>query len=184
VTVQETSLKGVLLIEPTVYRDERGAFHESWNARRYQEHGIPGAFVQDNVSVSRKGVLRGLHVQHPQPQGKLVSVLEGAVWDVAVDLRPGSPTYGQWTGVELTAENPRQLWIPVGFAHGFQVTSERAVFHYKCTAYYAPECEHSLRWDDPDLGIDWPITPPTLSEKDAAAPLLRELEATLSGGEG
>jgi dTDP-4-dehydrorhamnose 3,5-epimerase len=175
-----TSLPGTLILEPRVFTDERGRFYESWQAERYRELGIDGRFVQDNVSFSTRGVLRGLHYQDPQPQGKLVSVLQGAVWDVAVDLRAGSPTYGAWFGVELSAENARQFWVPAGFAHGFQVVSDTALFHYKCTDYYAPQCERSLRWDDPDLAIEWPIAEPRLSPKDAAAPLLRESEPVVS----
>jgi dTDP-4-dehydrorhamnose 3,5-epimerase len=173
--VVETRLAGVLILEPRVFRDDRGHFLESWNSARYAEHGIPERFVQDNLSVSRRGVLRGLHFQYPSPQGKLVSAVQGAVFDVAVDLRKGSPTFGEWVGVELSQENHRQMWIPEGFAHGFQVTSESALFTYKCTEYYAPEHEGSLRWNDPDLAIEWPIPEPVLSSKDADAPLLRDL---------
>jgi dTDP-4-dehydrorhamnose 3,5-epimerase len=170
--VIETRLPGVLILEPRVFRDARGHFAETWQRERYREHGIPAEFVQDNMSFSQHGVLRGLHYQNPQPQGKLVSVLQGAVWDVAVDLRRGSNTFGRWVGVELTGESLRQLWIPEGFAHGFVVTGESALFSYKCTAPYAPEYEHSLRWNDPDLGITWPVDDPVVSAKDAAAPLL------------
>ena len=176
-TVKPTALPGVLLIEPRVFRDGRGHFLETWHEARYREAGIAGPFVQDNVSVSTRGVLRGLHVQNPHPQGKLVGVLEGAVWDVAVDVRPDSPTFRQWVGCTLSGENGHQLWIPPGFAHGFVVTSERAVFAYKCTDVYRPEAELTVRWDDPALGIAWPVEAPELSAKDAAAPLLGEIGA-------
>lgn len=170
--VTETKLSGVLLFEPRVFRDERGFFLETWKRERYAAAGIDADFVQDNVSCSRRGVLRGLHYQNPMPQGKLVSVVQGTVFDVAVDLRADSPTLAQWVGVELSADNLHQLYIPEGFAHGFLVTSETAVVSYKCTAPYAPEHERSLRWDDPEIGIDWPIRIPNLSPKDASAPLL------------
>ncbi|WP_412062432.1 dTDP-4-dehydrorhamnose 3,5-epimerase [Rubrivirga sp. IMCC45206] len=170
-TVTETELDGVRLLEPRVFEDERGRFLETWNAERYAEAGIPGPFVQDNVSVSKRGVVRGLHFQTPpHAQAKLVQVLEGSVYDVAVDLRRGSPTFGQHVGVELSAENGRQMYVPAGFAHGFAVTSETALFTYKCSAPYAPHHEGSLRWDDPALGIDWPVERPHLSAKDRAAP--------------
>ncbi|HEX6927542.1 MAG TPA: dTDP-4-dehydrorhamnose 3,5-epimerase [Longimicrobiaceae bacterium] len=173
--VLETAIQGVLVIQPTVFQDSRGYFLETWSRPRYEQYGIPGTFAQDNVSSSRKGVLRGLHFQDPNPQGKLVTVLHGSVWDVAVDLRPGSPTFGRWVGHELSAENARQVWIPEGFAHGFVVLSDEAVFSYKCTGLYQRDAEHSLRWNDPDLGIEWPVAQPLLSLKDAEAPLLREL---------
>ena len=176
-TVTETALPGVLLIEPRVFRDPRGFFLETWNADRYRDAGIAGPFVQDNASRSARGVLRGLHVQNPYAQGKLVGVLDGAVFDVAVDVRAGSPTFGRWVGYELSAENGRQLWVPPGFAHGFVVASETALFTYKCTDRYAPEHEFSVAWDDPDLGIDWPLEAPSLSAKDAAAPRLRDVPA-------
>lgn len=172
--VIQTALPGVLIIEPKVFGDDRGFFFESYQAERYADAGIAGPFVQDNVSRSVKGTLRGLHLQEPRPQGKLVGVLSGAVYDVAVDVRRGSPTFGKWIGVDLSAQNKRQLWIPPGFAHGFCVTSDSADFMYKCTEYYAPEFEQSVRWDDPELGIDWPVTQPLLSKKDAAAPRLKD----------
>ena len=172
--VIETDLPGVLIVEPKVFGDERGFFMESYNAGRYGEAGLPDRFVQDNLSFSRRGVLRGLHFQNPQPQGKLVSVLQGEVFDVAVDIRVGSPTFGRWTGVSLSAENKRQFYVPPDFAHGFVVTSDVALFYYKCTDYYAPHAEGSVLWDDPEIGIEWPIEAPTLSEKDRAAPTLRE----------
>jgi dTDP-4-dehydrorhamnose 3,5-epimerase len=178
VNVVETKLPGALVIEPDVFGDARGFFMESWNGRRYEEWGIPPAgsrFVQDNLSLSAHGVLRGLHFQNPQPQGKLVSVLRGEVFDVAVDIRTGSPTFGLWTGVTLSAENKRQFWVPPGFAHGFVVTGEEALFYYKCTDYYAPEYDGSILWNDPEIGIEWPIEAPTLSGKDRAAPALREM---------
>jgi dTDP-4-dehydrorhamnose 3,5-epimerase len=175
VNVIETNLPGVLIVEPKVFGDERGFFMESWNGRRYEEAGLPGRFVQDNLSYSARGVLRGLHFQNPQPQGKLVSVLRGEVFDVAVDIRVGSPTFGRWTGVTLSADNKRQFYVPENFAHGFVVTSEVALFFYKCTDYYAPSSEGIVLWNDPDIGIEWPIDAPTLSERDRAAPPLREM---------
>jgi dTDP-4-dehydrorhamnose 3,5-epimerase len=173
--VMKTDLPGVLAIEPKVFGDERGFFMESWNGRRYGEVGLPDNFVQDNLSFSARGVLRGLHFQNPQPQGKLVSVLQGEVFDVAVDIRLGSPTFGEWTGTTLSAENRRQLFIPPDFAHGFVVTSEAALFFYKCTDYYAPASERTVLWNDPDIGIEWPIAEPSLSEKDRSASRLREM---------
>lgn len=170
--VAETMLPGVLLVSPKVFGDDRGFFMEAWNGRRYEASGIPDHFVQDNLSYSARGVLRGLHFQHPRPQGKLVSVLLGEVFDVAVDIRVGSPTFGRWTGAFLSAENKRQLWIPEGFAHGFLVTSENALFSYKCTDYYAPEYDAAIVWNDPDIRIDWPVEDPVLSGKDVAAPPL------------
>ncbi|BBL80618.1 dTDP-4-dehydrorhamnose 3,5-epimerase [Rubrobacter xylanophilus] len=173
--VLETELPGVLLVEPDVFGDERGFFMESWSGRRYREAGLPERFVQDNLSFSRRGVLRGLHFQHPRGQGKLVSVLRGEVFDVAVDVRRGSPTFGRWVGVSLSEENKRQLYIPPGFAHGFVVLSEAALFFYKCTEYYAPECERTVLWNDPEIGICWPVEEPVLSEKDREAPTLRNM---------
>ena len=164
--IETTPLAGLLLITPDVYGDERGFFQETWNLRRYTDAGLDRLFVQDNLSRSRKGILRGLHFQNPGAQGKLVYVLEGEVFDVAVDVRADSPTFGQWYGVTLSAENHRQLFVPEGFAHGFCVTSETALFAYKCTDFYNPKAEFSLLWNDPDIGIDWPITNPELSEKD------------------
>lgn len=173
--VTELALPGVLLIEPRVFGDARGWFMESWHAERYAAAGVGAGFVQDNVSFSRRGTLRGLHYQHPHPQGKLVGVLEGEVWDVAVDIRVGSPTFGRWVGTVLSAENHRQLYIPPGFAHGFVVTSDVALFHYKCTDVYHPEAEGTVLWSDPALGIDWPVAAPTVSQKDAAALPLAQL---------
>jgi dTDP-4-dehydrorhamnose 3,5-epimerase len=171
-----TKLPGLLLLEPKVYSDPRGYFFESWSERRYIEHGVPASFVQDNVSRSTRGTLRGLHLQAPpMEQGKLVSVLDGEVFDVVVDVRSGSPTFGQWLGETLSASNARQLYVPPGFAHGFCVLSESALFAYKCTQYYSPQAELALRWNDPEIGIVWPLAEPLLSAKDAAAPSLREL---------
>ena len=182
----ETDLPGCRVIEPRVFGDERGYFYESWNAARFGEHGLPTSFVQGNVSASTRGVLRGLHFQWPtNPQGKYVSVLEGEVYDVAVDIRRGSPTFGRWTAVVLGAANKRHFWIPPGFAHGFQALSERAVFTYLCTAPYDPSSDTGIRWDDPQLAIDWPIAEPSLSPKDAVAPLLADLPPErLPGFEG
>lgn len=171
----QTALPGVVILEPAVYGDERGFFMETWNRRCYEEAGVPADFVQDNLSYSTKGILRGLHFQNPNPQGKLVSVLQGEVFDVAVDIRDGAPTFGKCAGVVLSSENKRQLYIPEGFAHGFLVTGKEALFSYKCTDYYNREAEHSLLWNDPDLAIDWPIEDPVLSDKDRAALPLAEL---------
>jgi dTDP-4-dehydrorhamnose 3,5-epimerase len=168
-------LAGLVLIEPNVFGDARGFFLESWNQRRYHEHGLDVNYVQDNFSFSRRGTLRGLHFQNPTPQGKLVSVLQGEVFDVAVDIRRKSPTFGRWHGVTLTGESKRQFYVPAGFAHGFLVLSETALFHYKCTDFYSPKDEMSIRWNDPDLGIQWPVKDAILSEKDAAAPRLRDV---------
>ena len=171
----ETALPGVLILEPRVFRDDRGYFLETWNGARYAELGLPERFVQDNLSSSTKGVLRGLHYQHPNGQGKLVSVARGEVFDVAADIRPDSPSFGQWVGVLLSSENHRSLYIPPGFAHGFVVLSDDALFSYKCTEYYAPNYEASLIWNDPDLAIRWPVADPHLSPKDLAAPRLRDV---------
>jgi dTDP-4-dehydrorhamnose 3,5-epimerase len=170
-----TRLEGMYLIEPRVFRDERGSFLECWNEQRYRELGIEGPFVQDNASVSTEGVLRGLHFQTPHAQGKLVSVLLGEVFDVAVDLRMGSTTFGQWVGYRLSAENGHQLYIPAGLAHGFVTLSRHAVFSYKCTEYYTPAAEYTLLWNDPDVGIEWPVAEPVLSEKDRAGLPLGEI---------
>ena len=173
--VTQTPLAGLLIIEPKVFGDERGFFLETWSQKRYQEAGINVDFVQDNLSFSRYGVLRGLHFQNPLAQGKLVYVLQGEVFDVAVDIRKGSPTFGQWHGVSLSGENKRQFWVPAGFAHGFCVTSETALFAYKCTELYAPPHERAIRWDDPTLAIDWPVDVAQVSEKDRLAPLLADI---------
>jgi dTDP-4-dehydrorhamnose 3,5-epimerase len=174
-TIVPCGLPGLLLLEPQVFGDARGYFLETWNQRRARELGLDVEFVQDNISMSRRGALRGMHYQNPRPQAKLVAVFQGEVFDVAVDLRRGSPTFGQWHGVVLSAENKRQLFIPVGFAHGFAVLSESALFYYKCAAVYSPEDEVCFRWDDPQIGIQWPIRAPLLSEKDQRAPWFREL---------
>ncbi len=173
--VIETALEGVRIIEPRVFEDRRGFFFESYNERAYAEHGIGDRWVQDNHSRSVRGVLRGLHYQAPPGQAKLVRVVVGEVYDVAVDVRFGSPTFGQYVGVVLSAENRRQLYIPVGLAHGFCVLSETADFLYKVTSYYAPQDERGIRWDDPTLGIPWPVRDPILSDKDLALPFLRDI---------
>jgi dTDP-4-dehydrorhamnose 3,5-epimerase len=174
--VRKTRLPGVLVFEPDVYGDERGFFLETFQSERYREHiGPAHSFVQDNHSRSSRGVLRGLHAQEKHPQGKLVRVARGEVFDVAVDIDPESPTFGQWVGERLSDSNHRQLWIPPGYAHGFVVLSEIADFEYKCTDYYHREDEIGVLWDDPDIGIDWPLDDPVLSAKDAALPKLREL---------
>lgn len=180
--VTTTEIPGVLLIEPRVFRDPRGYFLETWNLPRYSGHGLPERFVQDNLSVSAVGVLRGLHVQTPNCQAKLVSVVSGSVYDVAVDVRRGSPTFGRWVGQYLTAADHRQLFIPAGFAHGFVVTGEAspgagATFVYKCDAPYAPGDELTVRFDDPDLGIEWPTPSPVLSDKDRAGLRLGDVPA-------
>lgn len=172
--VENTKLPGVLLIKPDIFGDSRGYFLESWNRRRYAEAGLDRDFVQDNLSLSKQGILRGLHFQQPGPQGKLVQVLKGEVYDVAVDIRVGSPTFGQWVGVTLSEDNHLQFYVPEGFAHGFCVTSEMALFSYKCTTFYNPSAEFSLRWDDPDLAIDWPCKEPLLSAKDQAGLFLKD----------
>ncbi|HHX3463860.1 TPA: dTDP-4-dehydrorhamnose 3,5-epimerase [Legionella pneumophila] len=179
--VMETKIPGVKIIEPSVHGDGRGYFYESFQAKRYQDLvGIKDHFVQDNFSRSQKGVLRGLHCQSQQAQGKLVSVLAGEVFDVAVDIRLGSPTFGQWVGVILSGENKKQFWIPKGFAHGFYVLSDVADFTYKCTDYYHPESEFSIHYLDPQLAIDWPLGEPVqLSPKDAAAKPLSLIDAEL-----
>jgi dTDP-4-dehydrorhamnose 3,5-epimerase len=172
----QTKLANCVIIEPKVYGDDRGFFLETFQAERYASAGITLPFVQDNHSRSSKGVLRGLHFQKTKPQGKLVRVVRGEVYDVAVDIRLGSPTYGRWEAVVLSADNKKQFWVPPGFAHGFVVISDSADFEYKCTDYYDPSDEGSLLWSDPDLNIPWPIDKPILSEKDAQAPLLANLK--------
>jgi dTDP-4-dehydrorhamnose 3,5-epimerase len=174
VNVTPTEIPDVLVLSPRVFADDRGAFFESFNRRAFAEAlGREVEFVQDNQSTSRRHVLRGLHYQEPQPQGKLVRALAGTIYDVAADIRPGSATFGRWVGVELSAANRRQLWVPEGLAHGFLVLSESAEVLYKTTDFYAPSCERCLRWDDPTLAIRWPLTaPPLLSPRDAAAPTL------------
>jgi len=172
--VTDTPLPGLRVIELDSFGDARGFFMELFRDRRYLDAGIDRPFVQDNFSRSVKDTLRGLHFQEPYPQGKLVQVLQGTVFDVAVDIRRGSPTFGQWFGLELSGENRRQLWIPPGFAHGFCVTSASADFLYKCTEYYVPEADRVLAWNDPTIGIRWPTQTPLLSKKDAAAKPLSE----------
>jgi len=174
--VIETAIPGVLIIEPKVFGDERGFFLETWQKRRYAAHGIPSSMVQDNQAYSSHGVLRGMHVQHPHAQGKLVQVLRGEVFDVAVDVRRGSPWFGRWVGVLLSGENKRQFWVPEGFAHGYYVTGEDALFTYKCTDFYDPQNEVSVAWDDQDIGIEWPLSgDPILSQRDAAAIALKQI---------
>ena len=173
--ILETSLKDVLIIEPDIFTDQRGFFMETFHQEKYRELGMDVAFVQDNLSYSVRGTLRGLHYQHPHDQAKLIQVLTGRVFDVAVDIRPGSPTFGQWTGLELDSESRRQIYIPEGFAHGFCVMSERAIVTYKCTDFYAPHDEGGIIWSDPYVGIHWPITDPVLSEKDSQYPLLKDI---------
>lgn len=173
--VRTTPLDGVLLIAPRVFGDARGFFLETFQAERYAEAGIPDPFVQDNHSRSARGVLRGLHYQIERPQGKLVMVTKGAVFDVVVDIRKGSPTFGQWFGAELNDENHHQLYVPPGFAHGFCVLSDQADFLYKCTEYYAPDLERSIIWNDPDIAVAWPLEAPSLSARDAKAPRLKDV---------
>jgi dTDP-4-dehydrorhamnose 3,5-epimerase len=176
----ETELPGVILIEPKVFEDARGYFMETWRESLYRDAGIDARFVQENVSRSlHRNTLRGLHYQVVEPQGKLVRVVEGSAFDVAVDLRRGSRNYLKWVGFELAADDRHLLWIPPGFAHGFLVTSDAAEFEYKCTAYYVPEHDRAIRWDDPNIGIDWPLgadVAPVLSERDANAPYLADAE--------
>jgi len=174
--VIKTKLEGLIIIEPQVFGDARGFFFESYQEERYQAAGIDCRFVQDNQSLSKHGVLRGLHYQLKHPQDKLVSVLAGKVLDVAVDIRKSSPTFGQWVAIELSAENHRQLFVPKGFAHGFSVLSESAHFYYKCSDYYHPEDELGILWSDPDLGIEWQIENPELAEKDKRHPRLKDCE--------
>ena len=177
IKITETGIKDLLIIEPAVYGDHRGYFTETYNKSDFMKAGLDYDFVQDNQSKSRKNVLRGLHFQKTHPQAKLVRVLDGEVFDVAVDLRPGSPTFGKWFGITLTAENMKQFLIPRGFAHGFLVQSETAIFAYKCDDYYHPEDEAGIRWNDPDIRIEWPIVgEPVLSDKDKIHPWFREVE--------
>jgi len=171
----ETGIPGPLVIEPDVHGDARGFFMETWRASRYRAAGLPDRFVQSNLSRSGAGVVRGLHFQHPRPQGKLVYVLEGRVFDVAVDIRSDSPTFRQWAGVELSAENHRQFYVPEGFAHGFCVLSEGALLAYLCTDEYRAEFDAVVAWDDPDIGIRWPVAGGILSAKDASAPRLADI---------
>ncbi|HEY1602691.1 MAG TPA: dTDP-4-dehydrorhamnose 3,5-epimerase [Pirellulales bacterium] len=177
--ITETDLPGVRIIEPRVFRDERGYFLETWSQARYQEAGLPENMLQDNLSWSRRGVLRGLHFQHPSSQGKLVQVLAGQIFDVVVDVRLGSPHFGRWIGVDLSLENNRQLYIPEGFAHGFCVVSATALVTYKCSEVYRPDCEVGVAWNDPRIGVRWPIASPIISPKDAALHNLHDLTADL-----
>ena len=172
--VTQLALPEVLLIEPRLFPDGRGHFFESWVEPRYREAGIELTFVQDNFSRSTKNTLRGLHFQEPRSQGKLVTVLSGRVYDIVVDIRKGSPRFGEWVSIDLDGDSPKQVWLPPGFAHGFCVLSETADFFYKCTAFYSPDTERSVRWNDPELAIAWPIETPILSDKDAAAPFLAD----------
>ena len=173
--IEQTKLDGVLLVTPQVFEDDRGFFMETFNQQKAKDAGMPSEFVQDNHSKSSKGVLRGLHFQSPQWQGKLVRVVQGEIFDVAVDIRDGSSTYGQWVGVYLNEKNKQQLYVPEGFAHGFVVTSDTAEVIYKCTSLYAPQQEGSVLWNDPDIGIDWPVESPLLSDKDRDAVRLNDL---------
>lgn len=174
IEVTETSLPGVLLIEPRVFSDERGSFMETYNLADFRAAGIDATFVQDNHSRSRRGVLRGLHYQEPHGQGKLVRCVRGTLFDVAVDVRVGSPHFGKWFGMEISEDNRQMLWIPAGFAHGFCALTEIADLNYKCTELYDAQSDRSVAWDDPDIGIQWPIRNPLLSNKDAIAPRLKD----------
>ncbi len=176
--ITQTQLPGITLIQPEIHGDARGFFTETYQSQRYREGGIDATFVQDNLSRSERGVLRGLHFQVEKPQGKLVSCLRGSVFDVAVDVDPSSSTFKQYVAVELNEENHLQMWIPPGYAHGFCVLSAVADFHYKCTEFYQPSLERGVFWNDPDIGIRWPVTSPTLSAKDGALPRLAELSHT------
>ena len=172
---EKTDLPGVVILTPDVFRDERGFFMETFNEVRFAEHGLPEQFVQDNHSRSSKNVLRGLHYQYPQWQGKLVRVIQGEIFDVAVDIRRDSPTFSQWVGVTLSADNLQQLYVPPGYAHGFCVLSEFADVVYKCTSVYRPKDDAGIRWNDSEIGIDWPVSDPLVSPKDQAAPLLKDI---------
>lgn len=174
--VSETELPGVFIIEPKVFGDERGFFLETWSRSRYAESGVDFDFVQDNLSKSKQGTLRGLHLQHPHGQGKLVYVITGEVFDVAVDVRVGSPTFGRWYGTVLSEANKRQMFVPAGYAHGFCVTSPEAIFAYKCTEAYRPETELTIAYNDPTIGVVWPVSAPTLSKKDTAGLRLAEVD--------
>jgi len=182
VRFQPTALEGVILIDATVFPDDRGFFFETYHSERFAQNGLPETFVQDNQSFSNARVLRGLHAQRTRPQGKLVRAIEGSIWDVAVDVRPGSATFGKWVAEELSAENKRQLYVPPGFLHGFCVLSETARVIYKCTDLYAPNDEVGVVWNDPGLGIEWPIEDPVVSEKDRKLGSLKELAELLGRG--
>lgn len=176
------SLEGVMIFEPGVFGDERGFFMESWKSSTYLDAGLPALMPQSNFSRSTKGVLRGLHYQYPRAQGKLVSVLEGSIYDVAVDIRKDSRNFGQWTAIELSAENHLQLYVPEGFAHGFCTLSETALVHYMCSNEYAPEYDAAVAWNDPEIGVEWPMHEVSISARDEAAPLLSEIpESSLPG---
>ncbi len=182
INIIKTKIDGLIIIEPSVFGDERGYFMETYNEEEFHKAGLTMKFVQDNESKSSKGVLRGLHFQRKFSQGKLVRVTKGEVYDVGVDLRQGSKTYGQWAGVLLTEENKTMFYVPEGFAHGFLVVSDEAVFNYKCTNFYAPEYDGGIRWNNPDIGVEWPlddIGEPMLSDKDKTSPFLREIKDTL-----
>lgn len=171
----DTNLEGVLIIAPDAFEDNRGFFMETYHKQRYRDSGIDSVFIQDNLSSSVRGTLRGLHYQHPHAQAKLVQVILGEIFDVVVDIRRGSPTFGQWDGIHLSDKNKRQLFIPKGFAHGFCVLSEMTYFSYKCTDFYNPDDEGGIKWSDPDLGIEWPVKDPTLSHKDNQYPCLKDI---------
>lgn len=177
--IVDTPLPGVLLIEPVLHRDSRGAFFEAYQKERYSQIGLPDQFAQDNVSISAANVLRGMHFQNPLPQGKLVQVLSGSVFDVVVDLRRASATFAQWFGIELSGQNRLQVWVPDGFAHGFCVLQPDTIFSYKCTERFDADSDRSLRWNDPDINIKWPVSEPLVSEKDSKAPALSEIPQAL-----
>jgi len=174
-----TKLDGVLIIDPSVYSDKRGFFMETYNRDRYKAEGIAEEFVQDNFSYSVQGTLRGLHYQYPHAQAKLVQVMDGEIYDIAVDIRQGSPSFGQWTGVRLSGENKRQFFIPEGFAHGFEVLSKTVMFTYKCSEFYFPECEKGIIWNDPDIGVEWSMTEPILSDRDKKLPFLKDIDPVI-----
>ena len=176
--ITQTKIKDVLIIEPAVFPDNRGFFMETYNQKRYREFGIEYRFVQDNMSFSTKGTLRGLHFQYPNAQAKLVQVVRGEVFDVAVDIRLDSATYGQWMGARLSGENKRQIFVPEGFAHGYCVLSDNAIFQYKCSNFYSPQDEKGILWNDPDLNIDWPVESPILSDKDRLNPRLKDMPSS------
>ena len=173
--VEPAPLEGVLLVRPDVFQDDRGFFMETYREARYEEHGIPTRFVQDNLSRSRRGTLRGLHFQHPQAQAKLVQAVRGEIFDICVDIRQGSPDFGRWFGLRLSSDEPVQLFVPEGFAHGFCALSDEALLLYKSSRPYAPDCDAGILWSDPDIGIAWPVEDPLLSPKDRALPRLRDL---------
>lgn len=181
IDIKKTQIEGLVIIQPSVFGDERGYFMESYNKEEFEKQGLDMTFIQDNESKSKKGVLRGLHFQRKYSQGKLVRCTQGAVWDVGVDLRQGSKTYGQWAGVELSAENKTMFYIPEGFAHGFVVLTDEATFNYKCTNLYAPEYDGGIHWNDPDIGVEWPVEGMELllSEKDQNQPFLKDIKEIL-----